>query len=228
MTDAPVLVCCSHGTDSPAGRAAVSAIVAAAADALGVPTRETYVDVQEPQVDEVIASFDGPAVIVPLLLSPGFHTAVDIGRAARSRPGVVAAGTLGPHPLLAELLAERVRDAGLRAGDHVVLAAAGSSRPEAARRVEEVREALGALVDAPLTVGYAYGATPKVADAVTAARAAGAARVIVASYVLAPGHFADLVAGAGADIATPPLGADPRVVRIVAERYREALALLPR
>lgn len=225
---APVLVCCSHGTDSPAGRAAVSAIVAGAADVLGVPVRETYVDVQEPQVDEVIASFDGPAVIVPLLLSPGFHTAVDIGRAARSRPGVVATGTLGPHPLLAELLAERVRDAGLREGDHVVLAASGSSRPEAAQRVTEVRAALAGLIPAPLTVGYAYGTTPKVAEAVAAARRDGAARVIVASYVLAPGHFADLIAGAGADVVTPPLGADPRVVAIVAERYREGLALLDR
>jgi len=223
---APVLVCCSHGTASAAGRAAVSAIVAAAADALGVPTRETYVDVQEPQVDEVIASIPGAAVIVPLLLSPGFHTAVDIGRAARSRPGVVATDTLGPHPLLAELLAERVHEAGLRAGDHVVLAAAGSSRPAAARSVEAVRDDLAARIGAPLTVGYAYGAAPTVADAVAAARAAGARRVIAASYVLAPGHFADLVAGAGADLTTPPLGADPRVVRIVAERYREGLALL--
>ncbi|OCG75272.1 sirohydrochlorin chelatase [Microbacterium sediminis] len=223
---APVLVCCSHGTDSPDGRAAVSAIVAGARDALGVPVRETYVDVQEPQVDEVIASFAQPAIIVPLLLSPGFHTAVDIGRAARSRPDVVATGTLGPHPLLAELLAERVRDAGLRDGDHVVLAASGSSRPEAAERVGEVRTALGALIPAPLTVGYAYGATPKVAEAVAAARRAGAARVIVASYVLAPGHFANLIAGASADIVTPPLGADRRVIRIVAERYREGLALL--
>jgi sirohydrochlorin ferrochelatase len=223
---APVLVCCSHGTDSPEGRAAVSAIVAAAGAELGVETRETYVDVQHPQVDEVIGSFAGSAVIVPLLLSPGYHTAVDIGRAARSRDGVVAAGTLGPHPLLAELLAERVRAAGLRAGDHVVLAASGSSRPESAERVREVRDALAALVDAPLTVGYAYGASPKVAEAVAAAREAGARRVIAASYVLAPGHFAGLVAAAGADIVTPPLGADPRVVRIVAERYREGVRQL--
>lgn len=229
---APALVCCSHGTNSPDGRAAITALVRAAGDRLGVPALETYVDVQQPQVDEVIASVAGEAVIVPLLLSPGYHTAVDVARAAASRPGVVATGTLGPHPRLAELLAERVRLAGLRAGDHVVLAASGSSRPEAARRVEEVRAALAGLVGAPVTAGYAYGATPKVADAVRAARAAGAARVVVASYVLAPGHFADLIAGAGADVATEPLAlpgeTDERLVDIVAERYLEGVARLDR
>ena len=57
-----------------------------------------------------------------------------------------------------------------------------------------------------------------------AARAAGARQVVAASYVLAPGHFADLVAAAGADAVTAPVGTDPRVAEIVAERYRAALA----
>ncbi|WP_029149721.1 sirohydrochlorin chelatase [Microbacterium indicum] len=219
----PTLICCSHGTDSPEGRATITRLVARAQGLLGVPAVETYVDVQHPQVDEVVASSTGPAVIVPLLLSPGFHTAVDIGRAAASRPGVVATGTLGPHPLLADILAERVAAAGLRPGDHVVLAASGSSRTEAAERVRRVRDDLAERISAPLTVGYAYGATPKVAEAVAAARAAGATRVIAASYVLAPGHFSGLVRAAGADVTTDPIGDDPRVAEIVAERYRAAL-----
>lgn len=223
----PTLICCSHGTDSPDGRAVITGLVEAAAELLGdVPVRETYVDVQRPQVDEVVAGVAGPAVIVPLLLSPGFHTSVDIGRAAASRADVVAAGTLGPHPSLVDILGDRVREVGVRPGDHVVLAAAGSSRPEAAESVQAVRDLLAPQIAAPLTVGYAYGATPKVADAVRAAREAGAERVIIASYVLAPGHFARLVADAGADIATDPVGTDPRVVGVIAERYREGVAIL--
>jgi len=233
MTD-PVLVCCSHGTESVAGRATVTAIVDAVRKALGVETYETYVDVQQPQVDEVVGSVGRPTVIVPLLLSPGFHTAVDIGRAAASRDGVVATGTLGPHPLLVEALEERLERAGVRSGDHVVLAASGSSRPEAAVRVEQVRAALDARVDTPVTVGFAYGARPTVAEAVREARAAGASRVAIASYVLAPGHFAGLIAAAGADIVTDPLGvgesggAEPRIVRIVQERYAAGVAELAR
>ena len=231
MTD-PVLVCCSHGTDSAAGRAVVTAIVDRARASLGVETRETYVDVQQPQVDEVVASVEGPTVVVPLLLSPGFHTAVDIGRAAASRDDVVVTPTLGPHPFLVEALEERLERAGVRSGDHVVLAASGSSRPEAAARVEQVRAALDERIAAPVTVGFAYGARPTVTAAVRAARASGARRVVIASYVLAPGHFADLIAAAGADVVTDPLGvapsggADERIVRIVAERYRTAAAEL--
>ncbi|WP_156759513.1 sirohydrochlorin chelatase [Microbacterium karelineae] len=224
---APVLVCCSHGTDSPDGRRVISRLARDAAALLGdVSLRETYVDVQQPQVDEVVAGLEGAGVIVPLLLSPGFHTQVDIGRAASSREDVVAAGTLGPHPALADVLGDRVREAGVRPGDRVVLAAAGSSRPESAQRVREMRDALADRVTAPVTVGYAYGATPKVAEALAEARADGAERVIVASYVLAPGHFADLIAASGADVATEPVGTDPRVAAIVAERYREGLTLL--
>ncbi|WP_110589137.1 sirohydrochlorin chelatase [Microbacterium suaedae] len=223
----PALVCCSHGTDSPEGRAVISLLARRAAELLGdAPLRETYVDVQQPQVDEVVAGLDGAGVIVPLLLSPGYHTQVDIGRAAASRDDVVATGTLGPHPALADVLGDRVREIGVRPGDHVVLAAAGSSRPESAERVREVRGALAERVTAPVTVGYAYGATPKVAGAVAEAREAGAERVIVASYVLAPGHFADLIASSGADVATEPVGTDPRVAAIITERYREGLTLL--
>lgn len=225
----PTLVCCSHGTDSAEGRAVISAIVDAARALVRAPTHETYVDVQYPQVDEVVASIDGPTVIVPLLLSPGFHTSVDIGRAASSRPGVTATGTLGPDPMLVDVLVDRLAAAGLRDGDRVVLAASGSSRPEAAERVEEVRAALAERLPHPVTAGYAYGATPTVAEAVREAREAGADRVVVASYVLAPGHFATLVARSGADVVTDPLGLSPggsaesRIAQIVAARYAAAV-----
>lgn len=221
----PTLVACSHGTDSAAGRAVVTTLAKRAAELVGAPLAETFVDVQHPQVDEVVAALEGPGVIVPLLLSPGYHTQVDIGRAAAAREDVVATGTLGPHPLLLDVLEDRVRAAGLDHSDRVVLAAAGSSRPEAIARVSDVRAELAARLRVPVTAGYAYGASPTVADAVAHARGA-AGRVIVASYVLAPGHFANLIASAGADVTTEPVGTDPRVAEIVAERFREGVARL--
>lgn len=220
---APTLVCCSHGTDSHEGRAVISRLAAQASALLGgAPYVETYVDVQQPQVDEVIARLDGPGVIVPLLLSPGYHTRVDIARAAASRDDVVATGTLGPHPLLIDILAERIAALGVSDRDRVVLAASGSSRPEAVERVHAVRAELAERLPAPVTAGFAYGARPTVAAAVDEARAAGSGRVLIASYVLAPGHFAGLIAAAGADAVTEPVGTDPRVAQIIAERYRAA------
>ncbi|MEL5990328.1 sirohydrochlorin chelatase [Microbacterium phosphatis] len=223
----PTLIACSHGTRFEEGREEIRALVEQVRAVLpGVPVAQAFVDVEEPSIDDVVASVEGPAVIVPLLLSAGFHTGIDIARAARTRDDVVAAAPLGPHPLLALTLLERLQAAGLRAGDHVVLAAAGSSRPEAAVHVEQMRDLLAPLLSQPVTVGYAAGADPRIAAAVTAARDAGAQRVVSSSYVLAPGFFSNEVLAAGADVTTAPLGADERVARVIAERYQTGLEAL--
>uniref|UniRef100_UPI002E1B8567 CbiX/SirB N-terminal domain-containing protein n=1 Tax=Cellulomonas hominis TaxID=156981 RepID=UPI002E1B8567 len=75
----------------------------------------------------------------------------------------------------------------------------------------------------PVTVGYGAAARPDVATAVAEARATGARRVVVASYLLAPGHFHGALAGAGADLVTAPLGPHPDLARIVLDRYDAAL-----
>lgn len=225
----PTLIACSHGTRFAEGRQAIHALIDQVRALLpDVPIAEAFVDVQEPSIDDVVAATEGPAVIVPLLLSAGFHTGVDIARAARTREDVVATDPLGPHPLLAEVLAERLAESGVAEGDHVVLAAAGSSRPEASVDVERTRDLLAPLMPHPPTVGYAAGADPRIAVAVAAARDAGARRVVAASYVLAPGFFANLVAEAGADVVTSPLAPDVRVAQVVVERYREGVAALSR
>ena len=75
-----------------------------------------------------------------------------------------------------------------------------------------------------MTTGYGSAARPPVADAVADARRAGAARVVVAAYLLAPGHFADKLAAAGADAVTAPLLPDPRLAAVLLDRYDAALA----
>jgi sirohydrochlorin ferrochelatase len=53
---------------------------------------------------------------------------------------------------------------------------------------------------------------------VAAARAAGADRVAIAPYLLAPGRFADRLAAAGADLVAEPLGSHPAVVELMLDR----------
>lgn len=222
------LIACSHGTHSDAGRRAISALVAQVRELLpDIPVAEAFVDVQQPYVAEVVtdAVAHGDAVVVPLLLSTGFHTKVDIARAVAAFPGrAVAAPALGPHPLVTAVVADRLGGM-VGPGDAVVLAAAGSSDPAAAGDVADTAAELSALIGFPVTVGFAAGAGPRIEEAVAAARAGGAARVIAASYVLAPGHFANVVAGAGADAATEPLAPDIRVAELVVERFRSASSL---
>ena len=228
QVEGPVLVGCSHGTDDILGRAAVRSIltgVAAARPDLDV--REAFVDVQEPGVADVVAhALEGDAigaVVVPLLLSVGFHVKVDIA-AAVDQPGATAASPLGPDPRLVDILLDRLHAAGLGAADSVVLAAAGSTDPSAALAVEAVAAGLADRLEQPVTIGYGAGAEPRVPAAVATARAdlPPGGRVVVSSYLLAPGYFYDRVREAGADVVTEPLAPDERLVDIVLDRYDAA------
>ncbi len=83
--------------------------------------------------------------------------------------------------------------------------------------------ALGRLLGRPVVAGYLSAAEPKLADAVAAQRVPGR-RVVVATYLLAPGFFADLAARSGADVVDPPLllphePAPAELVDVVVERY---------
>src|SRR5690606_7506670 len=72
------LIACSHGTDSPAGRTTIARLVGMVRDRLpGVRVVKAFVDVESPAVADVVAHESGrdDVVVVPLLLSAGFHTA---------------------------------------------------------------------------------------------------------------------------------------------------------
>lgn len=223
------LVACSHGTADAAGQAAVQSLVAHIGSALrGVRVVHAVVDVESPQLGQVLAAEAqrDAVVVVPLLLSVGYHTAVDISRAVHMHPNVRQTAPLGTHPLITDVLVDRLSaalPAGWRPRDRVVLAAAGSTNPSAVRDVEVVAARLRTRVPVPVSVGFASAAVPRIGDAVDGARADGASRVIVASHVLAPGFFARLVGSAGADIVTAPLAPDARIAAVAAQRFRAAL-----
>ncbi|WP_407341685.1 sirohydrochlorin chelatase [Pengzhenrongella phosphoraccumulans] len=232
----PVLIGCSHGTDSVDGRLAIASILTDVRAARpGLEVRAAFVDLQSPAVADAVAAVVGQgraAVVVPLLLSGGFHVHVDIAAAVASDRAVddhlaVATAPLGPDARLVRMLVDRLVAAGAAPDDAVVLAAAGSTDPRAAVAVDEVAAALrAAWPDGPITVGYGSGSTPRVPDAVVAARAAGARRVVIASYLLAPGFFLDRLHQAGADIVTAPLAPDPLLAQIVLDRYDAGAAQL--
>ncbi|WJL96402.1 CbiX/SirB N-terminal domain-containing protein [Microbacterium sp. ET2] len=223
----PTLIACSHGTDSPAGRAAIRSIVDDLRGLLPhVDVHEAFVDVQEPALPDVLerSTRAGAAIVVPLLLSTGYHTKVDIAHAVAAHPQAAAAAhALGPHRLLTDILEDRLAAVGLRDDDAIVLAAAGSSDPAAAVDVDVTVRRLAERLGRPVTTGVASGAGPRIGSVVAAARAAGAGRVVVASYVLATGYFAGVIARAGGDVETAPLAPDERLAVIAADRYRNVL-----
>jgi sirohydrochlorin ferrochelatase len=232
----PALVGISHGTSSPEGRRAVRGLHDAVAEALAqrhpdaTPSvRLGHVDVEQPDVPATLASLDAdePAVVVPLLLSAGYHVYVDLTESVAdetTRP-VALAGALGPDDRLAALLLRRLEEAGLQGGDRIVLAVAGSSDRRAVEDCRDQARRLAAASGREVGVGFLSAAEPRLADAVAAARADGTgARVVVANYLLAPGYFDDLARAAGADVTAAPLlvadePAPPELVDVVLDRY---------
>ena len=218
----PVLLAVAHGTRSARGREQIRDLVAAAARRRpGLAVRLAYVDVQEPRLAHLLPTLGRPAVVVPLLLSSGYHVRVDVAGAVAGGDAV-AAGPLGPDQRLVDLLAERVDAAG--PADAVVLAAAGSSDERSRADVAAVARAL----PMPAEVAYASTSAPRVPDVVARLRADGARRITVAAYFLADGLFHASLHRAGADAVTAPLATSPVVADLILHRYDTAVGSLGR
>lgn len=223
------LVATSHGTDSVASRRAISALVGAVQEAAPhLDVREAFVDVQLPRVDTVVDQVDGLAVIVPLLLTPGFHVRVDI-QAAADRPWVVAAEPMGPDDRLTAVMLRRLARAGATRDDIVVLGAAGSTDPGARQSVDDAARRLAQAWGAPVEVGHVGGTGAPISEVLRAARRPGR-RLVVVSFMVGPGYFHDRLEGSDADLVTRPLldgtSVDPDLVSLVLDRFADAAATL--
>lgn len=254
----PPLVAVAHGSADP--RAAASTqelmgLVRGLAGRNGWPEpdiRTAFLGHAPPPVGQVLAALAGngadgrtgapprAAVVLPLLLTAAYHSEVDLpallAEAGRALPGlgIHYGDPLGPDPLLLRALDRRMAEAGPAAWPaaetSVVLAAAGSARPESnaviAALARQWQAARGWRAVIP---AYAAAAAPSPADAVATLRRAGARRVVVATYLLAPGFFADRIAAsaraAGAVAVSAALGAAPEVAELVLRRYETALGL---
>ena len=179
------------------------------------------------------------AVVLPVLLTAAYHSGTDIpgllDEAQAALPGlrIRYGAPLGPHPGLLRALDRRLAEAGqdlAQAGrTAVVLAAAGSSHPAAnaviAQLAADWQAARGWQAVRP---AYASAAAPTPEQAVAGLLRDGARRVAVATYLLAPGRFADQVRdgslAAGAAVVSAPLGAAPEVADVLLDRYLETLA----
>ncbi|MEU8551600.1 sirohydrochlorin chelatase [Streptomyces roseoverticillatus] len=241
----PALVLVAHGTRSPAGIAVTEAL-AGRIRALrpDLVVRVGYLGLVAPSLDEVLAGLRGEAVLVPLLLGTGHHVRVDIPAAVASAgPGLQCrtAPALGPHPLLAGALADRLAEAGreARSPAPVVLAAAGSSDSTARADTTRMARLLALRMRVRVVPSYVSGAGPRPAEAVAELRAEGHEGVSVATYLTAPGHFSESVQesvrepvresvcesvrrGVSDVLVSRPLGPHDAVARLVVRRYQQA------
>ncbi|MBC6459380.1 sirohydrochlorin chelatase [Actinomadura sp. HBU206391] len=218
------LLAVGHGTRDPAGVATVRAVldrVRSLRPALTVA--ESYAEITEPSLEAALTALPGrpqtgPVVAVPLMLGRGHHACADIPGRIRGR--AVVARPLGPHPLLTEVLAERLRET--RPADAIVLGAAGTSDPSGVADVAAAARLLGRRLGRTVPYGFAASAGPALTDVVADLRARGARRIAIASYLIAPGFFHERVLAAGADDVSRPLGVHRALARLIVHRYDEA------
>ncbi|WP_405887721.1 sirohydrochlorin chelatase [Streptomyces sp. NBC_01136] len=237
----PPLVLVAHGSRDPRALSTVRTLIERVRELRPhLSVHLGHIELNEPLLADTLASLDHPkdgavgAVLVPLLLSRGYHVKRDIPEAAAAVPGLRArvAAPLGPHPLLVETLYERLVEAGWRTGtsaaarrgDGVVLAAAGSRDPESIVDTRRTAQLLAERLGVPVVPAYASAAAPTVAAAVRALAARGRHRIAVASYFTAPGRFATECAAAAPWIAAAPLGTHAAMARLVLHRYDQAVA----
>ncbi|WP_189319851.1 sirohydrochlorin chelatase [Streptomyces flaveus] len=231
----PALVLVGHGSRDPRALSTIRALIEKVRELRpSLPVHLGHIELNEPLLPDTLASLGtGDAVLVPLLLSRGYHVKQDIpeaAAAAQARTRVAA--PLGPHPLLIETLYARLVEAGWRTrmteaarrSSGIVLAAAGSRDPEAAVDTRRTAQLLAERLGVPVVPAYASAAAPTVPHAVRALAARGRHRVAIASYFTAPGRFSTECAEAAPWIAAAPLGAHPAMARLVLHRYDQTLA----
>ncbi len=203
--------------------------------------RVAYLDHVDPDAEEAVtglaAEGAGGVVVLPALLTAAYHSRVDLpgvlGRVRGACPWLrVGYGdTLGPHPLLVDAVQRRLTESGVTADPDsaLVLASAGSSDAGANATIVAMANQLGSRGPwREVVPAFASMASPTTGEAVARLRASGAKRVAVASYLLAPGFFADRVAEQarteGAVAVAPALADAPEVARVALQRYDEAQA----
>jgi sirohydrochlorin ferrochelatase len=234
------LVAVAHGSADPRAAVAIADLMAVVAEratrrGLTVPNlHAAYLGHAAPSVPEVLRGIGaGPVTVLPLLLTAGHHSKADIPRMLARVGGrfprlqISYGAPLGPHPLLLDALGRRLAQAdptGVRDQTGVVLAAAGSSDPDAnatiARLAARWQARAGWLT---VRAAYASVASPDPAAAVTGLLRDGVRRVVVATYLLAPGYFADRIRdsslAAGAVAVSPALGASAEVADVLLDRW---------
>ena len=223
------LVLLAHGSRRPGPSSLLSRTAERVSTILpGVEVRTGYVELQPPDPATALEGLVDP-VVLPFFLARGYHVFNDVPAAVERHGSGTVTGHLGVEEHLVEAVAQRLHEAsaplgGITGLGHIILGAAGSRQAAALEEVETITRLLEARLGREVTPAYLSAARPSVRDAVSTARARGARRVGVATYLLAEGRFHRALHSTGVDVVAAPIGDHPELAELVVHRYREQVA----
>jgi len=241
MRAGTVLLGVAHGSKDPESQQGVRDLLArAAALRPGLRAVDAYVDNASPsmrgRLRELADEGVEDVVVLPLLLTPASHSKTDVAAsvqvARRDHPRMRLryGRPLGPHPVLVDVLAQRLAEAGAGDEDPVVLVAGGALDPDANAVVASTARLLFEGRSWPsVDIAFASTARPSVPDALARLQAQGATRVSVARYFLGPGFLPRLVQKQAREVqglevvVSEPLGASGALAALLVGRFDEVL-----
>lgn len=203
------LVLAAHGSADPGFHAVITTLASTVASARpDLDVRIGYLEHGPPDLTDVAAP---GTVIVPVLLTNGYHAHIDIPSRA---PGATIAPAIGPDRRLARVLADRLHEAGWDGRRSVAVVGAGSADEAALDDVRRVAHDLTLLTGAAARAVFAGSGQPALPTVTDEA---------VVPYLIGPGRYATLVASVRAPVLATPLRAHPMLAEIVLDRYDRAL-----
>jgi sirohydrochlorin cobaltochelatase len=143
----------AHGSRHAEGAEAIQRLMAAVAEAGGMPASYAFLDLAEPTLDTAAAVLAAAGqrrgVVVPLLFTVAFHATIDVPqavRAAAEASGIelTVADILGTGHDIADPLTAGLADAGVPRDASLLLYAVGSSNPAANAAVTDLAARLAA------------------------------------------------------------------------------------
>ncbi|MCB0931619.1 MAG: sirohydrochlorin chelatase [Mycobacterium sp.] len=227
------LILTAHGSVDPRSVATSHAVADRIRDLRPrLDVRVAFCEKSTPNLREVLAELDGPAVVTPLLLASAYHARVDIPSIiAESGADVDQAETLGEDLRLVRVMHQRLAQLGVEqqcSKTGVLVVAVGSSHTAANVRTAAVAGMLARGTGwAGVQVAHATGSGPSVSDGIDRLRQVGARRIALAPWFIAPGRITDRVAASAQEAGVAmaePLGASRLLAATVLDRFDLAVA----
>jgi sirohydrochlorin cobaltochelatase len=235
-----VLLGVAHGSKDDGSQQVVSDLLLAAERLRpGLRAVPAYIDNASPSIasaiDDLVHEGVTDIAVVPLLLTPASHSKTDVAgavqaaRVAHPDARIRYGRPLGPHPVLVDVLAQRLSEAGATPSDPVVLVANGALDPDANAQVAATARLLFERAGyASVDIAFASATKPSLPEALDRLRRLGAERAAVAQYFLAPGRLPTAIEKKavvqGIEVlVSQPLGAHENIATLVVERYDEAI-----